>query len=218
MNKITVALIEDNNEDADAVKSILNKSARTLYKLHRYTSLGEAISGISSENKPDVILVDLTLPDTPDREMAIRLVSTIYSSSVVIAYTSTDEIGIATAATLLGADDFIVKNPSSLEHLDLTINICVARKSVEASKIIMSQQGDQIAHFLSHFAAGMPKLIKRCSACLDVWHAPSRKWMPIFDFLQAITDIRFTDGYCTKPECKMSIAKAVHELSKKEKK
>lgn len=213
-NKIIVALIEDNDEDTLAVERVLKNSIKTVYEVHVYRSLGEAISGISSENKPDAILVDLSLPDAPDKEMAVRLIAAMYTSSAIIVYTATDEIGVATAAMLLGADDYVVKTISSLEHLDLTINICVARKNIEMNQLVMSQQVSQIEHFISHFMAGMPKLLRRCAVCHDIWHAPSRRWVNVFDFIEKVTDIRFTDGFCNKPECKSSVAKAIHELGK----
>ena len=77
---ILVLLIEDNPADAQLFKEYLTEDQTQVYVLSHVETLGEALEAVH-QHEPDVIVLDLSLPDTQGLEgaapRAIRWSATI---------------------------------------------------------------------------------------------------------------------------------------------
>lgn len=114
-----VLLIEDDEIDAQAVRRALaqacNENARYLIK--HYTSMSEAIKRFKSV-APNVVLVDLNLPDSSGKETIDQILK-LAAGTPVIALTGMEDDRFAIEAVRLGAADYLTKsncNPSSLHR------------------------------------------------------------------------------------------------------
>lgn len=110
MNKPTVLVIED---DA-AVRNLIS----TTLKAHEYKYLlaanGEAAIMEASTRKPDIILLDLGLPDMDGVEVIARIRA--WSNLPIIVISARSEEADKISALDAGADDYLTK-PFSVEEL-----------------------------------------------------------------------------------------------------
>lgn len=117
---------------------------------HELRSTPNGMSGVREavETSPDVVVLDLGLPDLPGTEVLkmIRAVSTV---PVIIATAQDDEAGIV-ALLDLGADDYVTK-PFSAAHLAARIR-AVLRRSSDSSLPEELVVGDLIVDLAAHSA------------------------------------------------------------------
>lgn len=121
----SVLLIEDDQRIRQSLAASLAEMG------HELRSTPNGMSGVREavESSPDVVVLDLGLPDLPGEEVLkmIRAVSTV---PVIIATAQDDEGGIVSLLDL-GADDYVTK-PFSAAHLAARIR-AVLRRSSDAS-------------------------------------------------------------------------------------
>jgi len=119
-NKV-VLLIEDNPGDARLIREMLNAGVFTL--LHR-DSLAAGLSAIKKE-EPDLVLVDLSLPDSAGLE-TLESVLRVSSAPVIVLTGNTDrETGLK--AVQRGAQDYLVKGEVDEELLQRTLLYSIER-------------------------------------------------------------------------------------------
>lgn len=91
--------------------------------------LSEAISLLKQTNF-DVILLDLTLPDSQDLESLAPLLITAPKLPIVVL-TNTNDDNLALAALRQGAQDYLIKREVSLEILTRSLCYAIERKQME---------------------------------------------------------------------------------------
>lgn len=99
-------IIEDDAAQAARVAELLEESPSTIRVSCLTTTLHEALQ--SESGSPDVILLDLELPDSSGLD-TLRSVVAHFPSVPVVILTGTPDAGIGDRAIEAGADDYLVK-------------------------------------------------------------------------------------------------------------
>ena len=121
-----VALIEDDLRIREAV-------ARTLTERgHAVRSSSTGMSGLQDaiDNPPDVVILDLGLPDIEGREV-LKMLRAVSSVPVIVATARDDDNEIVLTLDA-GADDYIVK-PFSADQLEARIRAVLRRGGTAAA-------------------------------------------------------------------------------------
>ncbi|WP_375328690.1 ATP-binding protein [Microcystis sp. BLCC-F210] len=126
---IKVLLIEDNLAEARLLKEILKGNEKKDFHLVNVSRLSEAISLLQQTNF-DVILLDLTLPDSQGLESLAPLLITAPKLPIVVL-TNTNDDNLALAALRQGAQDYLIKREVSLEILTRSLCYAIERKQME---------------------------------------------------------------------------------------
>ena len=131
MNKFTILVVEDDT----SVKNLMTTTLRT----HDYHFLvaqnGQAAIMEASSHNPDIILLDLGLPDMDGVEVIKKIRSWSNSPIIVISARSEDTDKIE--ALDAGADDYLTK-PFSVEELLARIRVMQRRLSMMPSDLEQS--------------------------------------------------------------------------------
>jgi two-component system, OmpR family, response regulator RegX3 len=99
----SVLLVEDERSIAEPFASALNRSGfRTTV-----AGTGEEAMALMDEIRPDVVLLDLSLPDTDGRDVCRRL--RLESDVPIIMVTASGTVTDRVVGLELGADDYVVK-------------------------------------------------------------------------------------------------------------
>lgn len=123
-NLSRVLLVEDTVPLARTYEAYLEKEP---YDVTSVETGGEAMS-ILADNPPDVVLLDLMLPDM-DGLSILEHISTQHIPSAVVVITANASLNTAIEAMRLGALDFLVK-PFNAERLKVTLNNVIERQQL----------------------------------------------------------------------------------------
>ena len=129
VNIIRVLLVEDNLGDAFLIEEKLKLSNNMWFQLLHVERLSEAIASLSAE-KIDVILLDLSLPDSQGLETFLTLQEQASSLPIVVLTGMNDE-DLAIQAVRQGAQDYLVKNTAIAELLVHAIRYAIERKRTQ---------------------------------------------------------------------------------------
>ena len=104
---IRVLLVEDNPADARILAELLRDHPAGRLALDHAERLGTALERLSRDHY-DVVLLDLSLPDSRGLETVIRL-HTHAPKAPIVVLTSLDDEALAVKAVRAGAQDYLVK-------------------------------------------------------------------------------------------------------------
>jgi len=122
---IRVLLVEDNEGDTVYFKRLLSKSTQYQFEVTHTEYLSSAL--LVMDTQPiDVVLLDLTLPDSMGIDTAVTFLHK-YPSAVVIVTTGYDDMGTASRCISLGAQDYLIKNEIQGQALERTIMMSIRR-------------------------------------------------------------------------------------------
>lgn len=118
----TILLIEDDN----GIRSAITRALTDLG--HAVTTSNRGMSGLESavDNQPDVVLLDLGLPDIDGLQVLAMLRAV--SKVPVIVITARDDDADMVKALNAGADDYVVK-PFGIEQLEARLRAVLRRSS-----------------------------------------------------------------------------------------
>jgi signal transduction histidine kinase len=125
---IRILLIEDNPGHARLLQKALSKADSFQFQVKHCELLGQALQ--CSPNNHDVIMLDLTLPDSTGMD-TLRQISTHMPDLPIIVLTSIDDEALAIEAAQLGAQDYLVKGEFDESLLVRTIQYALERKLTE---------------------------------------------------------------------------------------
>ncbi|HSF87571.1 MAG TPA: response regulator transcription factor [Acidimicrobiia bacterium] len=181
----SVLLIEDDQRIRQSLAASLAEMG------HELRSTPNGMSGVREavESDPDVVVLDLGLPDLPGAEVLkmIRAVSTV---PVIIATAQDDESGIVSLLDL-GADDYVTK-PFSAAHLaariravlrrsndpampqelvvgDLTVDLAAHSASIHGEQLQLTSKEFELLAFL---ASRPGVMVSKRTLMAEVWRQP----------------------------------------------
>lgn len=128
VHPLQILLIEDNPGDARIVEILLEESDLPNCKIFHYQTLGEGVNALT-EHDFDVVLLDLSLPDSRGFETLQRLISAKPDVNVVVMTGYTDK-ALGLNAVKAGAQDFLMKGGFDAELLTKTLRYAIERKNV----------------------------------------------------------------------------------------
>ena len=120
--KINILLIEDNPGDTRIIRELLNEAEDFSFNLIYTTNLLDGLR-IIEENALDVILLDLSLPDSNGNQTIVRTREKAKEIPIIVLTGLKDEI-FARKAVQAGAQDYFVKG--QIDSNPLARSICYA--------------------------------------------------------------------------------------------
>ena len=111
-------------EDDDAIRTSLSRALSA--SGHAVTAVGSGLDGISAaaREQPDVVLLDLGLPDLDGRDV-LAMVRSVNDVPVIVVSARDDDPSVVRLLDA-GADDYVVK-PFTASHLDARIRAVLRR-------------------------------------------------------------------------------------------
>ena len=126
---LSVLVIEDNPGDARLVELYLKEDPARPFKVAKASRLSEGLETLQAQ-PIDVVLLDLSLPDSFGMETLARLRAA--SSVPVVVLTGTADEGIALEALRQGAQDYLVKGQGDGELVRRSIRYAIGRSQADA--------------------------------------------------------------------------------------
>ncbi|MCA9004348.1 MAG: SpoIIE family protein phosphatase [Planctomycetaceae bacterium] len=140
MRDTSLLLVEDNSLDARLISSQLNKAGCST--LTHVSTLQEAVSWLEASNHVDVIVLDLTLPDSMGLNTFQFLYKRFPHIPIVILSGRTDQT-LAIKAVSLGAQDYVFKTEASSSVLVRSIRYAIERmRRLQIEKDMISMDRD----------------------------------------------------------------------------
>jgi len=124
--KIQVLLVEDSATDALIVRDELAHTAGAQFSVVPLTLLNEALARLEVEHF-DVVLLDLSLPDSHGFETFARL-HTAAAEIPIVVLSGRDDEELAIKAVQAGAQDYLVKGRMEKEVLQRSIRYAIERQ------------------------------------------------------------------------------------------
>lgn len=167
-----ILMVEDNPGDVRLFQVALAGDARGRYDLDTAATMAEGLR-LLGDYDYDVLLLDLTLPDSDGLASFVRVHETRPFLPVVILTRSEDD-ALALAAVGAGAQDYLVKGHTNASVVPRTLRYAVERQRlVNQLRQMDAARRDFIAHAAHELRtplttiAGMAHLIERRRADLD---------------------------------------------------
>ena len=124
MSAAQILVVEDNEKNMKLVRDVLQASG---YRLLEATTADRAV-GLALEHEPDVVLMDIQLPDTDGVEALVRLRGNERTASIpVVALTAQAMDGDRERFLAAGFDGYISKPVSVAELLETVKERCRGR-------------------------------------------------------------------------------------------
>ncbi len=127
-NRLRVLLIEDNPVHVRLIEGLLHSSKKPTFELAIAGRLSEGLARLA-QGGIDIILLDLTLPDSEDLETFIRVRSQATNIPIVVV-TGLDDIKLAAKAVEAGAQDYLMKTHLSGGSLLRSLRYAIERTRV----------------------------------------------------------------------------------------
>lgn len=126
-----ILLVEDNPGDARLIRELLiDEVGREGFRMRDARTLAEALQRID-ERRPDMVVLDLSLPDSFGIETLFKVQSRDALLPIIVL-TGNEDQAVALAAVKAGAQDFLVKQDLSGRLLVKTLQYARERKHNEA--------------------------------------------------------------------------------------
>jgi signal transduction histidine kinase len=125
-SSVNILLIEDNLAEARLLREILKEAKFRQFSLVHVKRLGEALERLKQDYF-DVILLDLTLPDSQGLASLARLICHAPSLPIVVL-TNTNDDELAIEAVRQGAQDYLVKRQVNVDVLVRSVRYAIERK------------------------------------------------------------------------------------------
>jgi PAS domain S-box-containing protein len=126
-----VLLIEDSASDTALISEMLREAVATQFETTNVTSLAEAVRYLSHPgNCPDVVLVDLNLPDSTGFQTLVN-VRAVRPTLPFVVLTHVDDSEIAVEAVRHGAQDWLTKEYVLSNLLERSLTYAIERNNMQ---------------------------------------------------------------------------------------
>ncbi|MBW4696418.1 MAG: response regulator [Aphanocapsa lilacina HA4352-LM1] len=129
MAAIKILLVEDNPGDMRLLREILKDAPAERFEWHEAGRLQEAVAALAHEHF-DVVLLDLSLPDSRGLDSLIAL-KPFAAALPIVVLTGFEDETLATGAMQLGAQDYLVKGQVTGSLLVRSIRYAIERQRAE---------------------------------------------------------------------------------------
>jgi len=151
---IRILLVEDNPGDARLLREALLDAAGQVFTLTQAQRLDQAI-GLVGGQVFDVVLLDMSLPDTQGPDTVRRMAAAAPHIPVVVL-TGTDDVAVGTEALRGGAQDYLVKGQTDHRLLIRSIRYAIERHRAEEALRQSEQRERQRAGELAAVLEAIP--------------------------------------------------------------
>jgi DNA-binding response OmpR family regulator len=178
-------------EDDERIRTALIRGLRE--RGHVVTSVGTALAGLQRavEDRPDLVVLDLGLPDLDGTEL-LRMLRAVSRVPVIVATARDEDAGVV-AALDAGADDYVSK-PFRMEQLEARIRAVLRRASsadagatapLTVGPLTVDVPGRRVTHdgrpvdlspkefdLLAYLAARAGTVVSKRELMREVWQLP----------------------------------------------
>ncbi|MGB5632750.1 MAG: diguanylate cyclase [Waterburya sp.] len=144
--QIKTLLIEDDERDAFLIKEKLAYAKEAKFDLTHVDRLATAVKLLQRELS-DVILLDLSLPDSNGLETFLSL-QTIVPNLPIVLLTAVNDESLALKAVREGAQDYLIKGQTTTEVLIRSVNYAIERvrhlEKIHQSEIRLQQVNQEL--------------------------------------------------------------------------
>ena len=144
-DKTIVLLIEDNPGDACLIEEMLKETKSGNYILNIKNSLSEGLEELL-KNRVDLILLDLTLPDSSGLRTVNILLEKVTDTPIIVLTGRNDE-ELALKTLKLGIQDYLVKGNIDTTLLERSISYAIERHNI---KIELKEKEKMVREALFH--------------------------------------------------------------------
>jgi len=130
---IRILLVEDEPADAELIWRALERFGKDEYSVECVESLKDCVARLGEKEDLDLVIVDLSLPDSRGLETFEQIQEHAPGLPIVIL-TGLDEESVALGALKLGAQDYLVKGGFDERWLPKILRYSVERKNFERMK------------------------------------------------------------------------------------
>lgn len=130
--RLRVLLIEDNPGDVRLIKEMLVEAKHTAFELESFERLTDGLARLT-EDQFDVVLLDLSLPDSTGLDTFVTFNSAAPDLPVVILSGFNDEVA-AVECVNAGAQDYLIKDEVNSHLLIRSLRYAVARGLLEKER------------------------------------------------------------------------------------
>ena len=183
-----ILIAEDDTVVAMVLKTQLKLAGNSIVG---HASNGREVVDLAMTTKPDVILMDIEMPEVDGLE-ATRLIQEKCPCPVVLL-SSHEESEFVERASAAGAEAYIIKPPSTKE-LQRTISIAMARF---ADRQALRQLNAEYQKALAQVKM-LSGLLPICASCKKI-RDDKGYWSAVEDFVSKHSQAQFSHGIC--PDC-----------------
>jgi CheY-like chemotaxis protein len=196
-HSLKILLVEDNKSDAMMIREMLYEAAGKTrgdfhYELMSKGCLEDAVDYLG-ENKVDVILLDLSLPDSSSSN-TVRKILDQGKNTPVIVLTGLDDETTAIQALQNGAQDYLDKNQVDSMLLERSIKYAMERfRNVREKEALIKELREALENVKT-----LSGLLPICANCKDI-RTDEGYWIKVESYFKSRSDLKFTHGIC--PGC-----------------
>ncbi|MCZ4495532.1 MAG: signal transduction histidine kinase [Thermoleophilia bacterium] len=141
---IHILLVEDNRGDARLIREHLEIDRGELgWSLDHVATYAEALERLRGD-KPDVVLLDLSLPDAHGLDACLQLLHDVVDCPPLIVLTGQTDRDIAARAVAAGAQDFLVKDKVDHDVLVRSVRYAIERHRANVALVRMLEREQQM--------------------------------------------------------------------------
>lgn len=191
---IKILLIEDDPDDTFLIREMLAEVESSLYsfRLEHAETLSAGLAAYDI-GRPDVLLLDLGLPDSNGLETLIMAAERCAEAPVVVLTGLTDEL-FGIEAVKNGAQDYLIKGRITGDVLTRSICYAIERKKLE-------NEGKQLVRELRQAVEKirtLKGLIPICASCKKI-RDDQGYWNQVEVYISEHSEAEFSHGIC--PDC-----------------
>ncbi len=188
----TILLIEDTLADAQLIMEILREEPTNAFEIHHAESLTRGLD-VLSRCPVDIVLLDLTLPDSSGFETFARLQAHAPTMPVIVL-TGLDDKDLAVRIVHEGAQDYLVKSLVDYTMLPRAIRYSIERKQaiIEKDRLI-AELREALANVKT-----LTGLLPICASCKQI-RDDHGYWQQVESYIQKHSSAVFTHSIC--PRC-----------------
>ncbi len=123
-----VLLVEDNPGDAEIIRHSMSAFSGE-WRVTHVGSLSDAVKSVTSDNDFDVVLLDLTLPDSNGYETFVEF-NQVDSHTPVVVFSDLEDHNVAIDAVRAGAQDFLFKSATEPHRVLRSLRYAVERNAI----------------------------------------------------------------------------------------
>jgi diguanylate cyclase (GGDEF)-like protein/PAS domain S-box-containing protein len=129
--RVRILVVEDNPSDVQVIRRLIGDSTSPVFEITAADRVAKGVAALAETN-PDVILLDLGLPDSNPEELdSFSRIHEVAAGVPIIVMTGMSDQEVAAKAVRLGAQDFLVKGEVSAELLKRSIRYSIERQRAD---------------------------------------------------------------------------------------
>lgn len=195
-NPCTVLLIEDDQADAQLIMEILREEPANAMEILHVISLASGLEMLT-RGGIDVVLLDLTLPDSAGHDTFSMLAKHVPTMPVIVL-TGMDDKEMAIRIVHEGAQDYLVKSMVDYTMLTRSIRYAIERKRTLLEKdCCIARLRETLADVKT-----LSGLLPICASCKHI-RDDKGYWHQVESYIQQHSSAVFTHGLC--PKCAQKI-------------